>query len=187
MVDVAVGMVTDVVVWGEVVVEVARLTVVDVVAVVDVVVTARVVVVCAVVVVVAVGPQSESNWCASSAPWGWPLNDQCEVALTECVPGPGLIVIVSVASGPWKVKVFWVCCRSMVIDSFEMTVVSGKFVYANVTCVHEIEIWLVCADAVGANNASHSAAPMSWAPKTIAGTPRNRPDGRVRCCVCGGW
>jgi len=134
------GMVVDVVVLGEVVVEVARLIVVDVVAVVDVVVTARVVVVCAVVVVVAVDPQSESNWWASSAPWGWPLNDHCEVALTECVPGPGLIMIVSVASGPSKLKLFWVRCRSMVIDSIEMTAVSGKLVYLNATCVHEIEI-----------------------------------------------
>ncbi len=140
MVDVAMGMVVDVVdvvVFGEVVVEVDRLIVV---AVVDVVVTARVVVVCAVVVVVVVGPHAESNWWASSAPWGWPLNDHCEVALTECVPGPGLIMIVSVASGPSKLKLFWVCCRSIVIDSIEMTGVSGNLVYLNVTCVHEIKI-----------------------------------------------
>jgi len=89
-------------------------------------------------------------------------------------PGPSEIVIVSVVPGPWNVMsrdAAWTPLTTT--DSCAVAVTFGKFWYTNSTCVHEMLIVLVWAEAGVESNTRPIAVSTSWPPTPVtASAPR---------------
>ena len=129
-----------------------------------------------VVVVVVVGEHPYNVWLALAWPFGTPSKTHEAVAVTVCVPDGTVISIVSVAVGPTNVTS---CCATTApssdTTSSEVALTpDGKLEYENTTSVHEIEIELLCADAVVTNNDTQNALSNSGKPRPIPTMPRMR-------------
>jgi hypothetical protein len=97
-----------------------------------------------------------------------PLKNHWLLACTVCVPAGTEIVIVSLADGPLNVKSFCAACApSIVTDSCAVATSASKFWYEKCTCVHEMSIVLVCADAAPENAIIPSALSSKGPPTPI--------------------